>query len=288
MGAKINNEGTEAGDVARRKSLMVGDLEGKLGMLQGKMKEEEELRAQLEIEVSHSASSKKQIIKGQKQLERELTRVEALIDKAKMTNEDIAVVRGVIKAELAQLRAMLQTPAGHVPAEKRKLTKEELEEREVARSIFNNFDFDESGFISAEELQYLCYDYGYYLSDMDSRVAMEGLDKNGTGRLYYEDFYLWWKNEDRFHNLGLDDKELARRKQVVELWQEMDDNENGVVEKEEFGRFYDAAGKLMPKLKKVKKWDCFEAMDKDGDGIIEFNECIDYLVEMKLLKSSFM
>ena len=68
-------------------------------------------------------------------MEAELSKVETLVDKAmiilgmisdclmivsnfigcltdrKMTNEDIAVVRGVIKAELAQLRSMLRTRA---------------------------------------------------------------------------------------------------------------------------------------------------------------------------------
>lgn len=188
-----------------------------------------------------------------------------------------------MKTQLEQLRVMLEKPSGLTPLDARILSPEQREAQEVARSIFNNFDFDESGYISAEELQYLCYDYGYYLSDMDSKIAMKTLDPHGTGQMYFDDFLTWWQKEERFTHLGLDDKELARRKQVVEMWQEMDTNENGVVEKEEFGRFYDAACQLMPKLKKIKKWDCFSAMDTDGDEIIEFNECIEFLVEQKML-----
>jgi len=157
-----------------------------------------------------------------------------------------------------------------------------------ARGVFNNFDFDGSGSIDPAKLQYLCYEYGYYISDSDSCVAMANLDPTITGRLCFRDFLKWWQQDDRFLKLGLDNQELAKRKQVVELWQEMDDNENGVVEREGFSPFYDAACKLIPELREVQqKWDCFDAMDK-GDGIIEFNDCIDYLVEMKLLKSSFM
>merc|ERR1711964_851830 len=78
MSAKINQEGTG-------KSELVGSMEDKLAALQAKMADETQLRSQLEVQVGHTMSSKKQVMKNQKQLEAELTKVDGLLTKKNMT-----------------------------------------------------------------------------------------------------------------------------------------------------------------------------------------------------------
>lgn len=70
--------------------------------------------------------------------------------------------------------------------------------RPLVRIVFEKYDKSNSGSISIEELQELCYDFGTYLSTDDLRVAMRELDKDGDGCLQYEEFMVWWRTNDRF------------------------------------------------------------------------------------------
>jgi Ca2+-binding EF-hand superfamily protein len=65
-------------------------------------------------------------------------------------------------------------------------------ERFDVQRIFERYDADGSGAISARELQLLCADLGVHLSKREVKDALKKLDKDGSASLSFEEFFPWW------------------------------------------------------------------------------------------------
>ena len=65
-------------------------------------------------------------------------------------------------------------------------------ERFDVQRIFERYDADGSGAISARELQLLCADLGVHLSKREVKDALKKLDKDGSATLSFEEFFPWW------------------------------------------------------------------------------------------------
>ena len=75
--------------------------------------------------------------------------------------------------------------------------------------IFEQYDSDGSGAISAHELQLLCADLGVHLSKREVREALKKLDKDGSASLSFDEFFPWWQQAS-YTPLGLHPLRPAR------------------------------------------------------------------------------
>jgi len=57
----------------------------------------------------------------------------------------------------------------------------------LSKIIFNKYDTDSSGTITATEFKYMAYDLGYYISDNELEIAIKTVDSSGTGAITYDD-----------------------------------------------------------------------------------------------------
>ena len=95
-------------------------------------------------------------------------------------------------------------------------------------------DKDGSGTIDAEELTEMVYDQGYFLSDEEVAAAVVLLDKDGSGKIEYPEFKLWWAKDKRFEFLQLGEDKLKVIQQLTEYFKYFDKNSNGKLSREEF------------------------------------------------------
>lgn len=79
----------------------------------------------------------------------------------------------------------------------------------------DKYDADNSGSISADELQNLCYEYGHFITREQTEIAVMTLDASGDKQIGYDEFLQWWKSDDRFGQLLLDDAALQRRQNTA-------------------------------------------------------------------------
>jgi Ca2+-binding EF-hand superfamily protein len=62
----------------------------------------------------------------------------------------------------------------------------------AVKKVFESFDKDKSGYIDLKELAAMCTELGKKISDDQAAAAMQQLDKNGDGRVTFDEFALWW------------------------------------------------------------------------------------------------
>ena len=76
----------------------------------------------------------------------------------------------------------------------RKLTelKRSLGSSEVVKSKFDEMDKDNSGTLDSKELAVLCKELGSELDHNELVAALSTMDKDGDGKITYEEFYGWW------------------------------------------------------------------------------------------------
>ena len=143
----------------------------------------------------------------------------------------------------------------------------------TTRKIFDKYDKDKSGSISADEFKHLVSDLGYHLSDNDLQEAIKKLDKNNDKKIHFDEFSAWWQSEDRF-------KKLHGHGEKVESWskcfKELDKNHSGVLDGDEIKHLH---AELSKKGVTDKSLDAFSAeIDTNKNGKISFNEYIDWLL----------
>merc|ERR1711907_233086 len=110
----------------------------------------------------------------------------------------------------------------------------------TSRIIFNKYDKDGSEQIDAEEFKFMCRDLGHELTEEQEKFAILKIDKSGTGKISYDDFLVWWKEEDKWEALGLDDDELLQLSMLLTEFQVFDSNDDGVVDHAEFTEMYES------------------------------------------------
>eukprot|EP01126_Amoeba_proteus_P025928 TRINITY_DN2574_c0_g1_i1.p1 TRINITY_DN2574_c0_g1~~TRINITY_DN2574_c0_g1_i1.p1 ORF type:complete len:173 (-),score=28.06 TRINITY_DN2574_c0_g1_i1:69-542(-) len=139
--------------------------------------------------------------------------------------------------------------------------------------IFNKFDTNKDGSLGTNELRNLCYSLGHYLSDEELLHATTILDTNQDGFISVEEFKYWW-NTTRWSSF-LDDP--AKGEQVTEiaaLFASADEDGNGVLDEEEFTRFWET-NHLATKLGKSRS-ECMAEVDSNQSATICFNEFVEW------------
>jgi len=91
----------------------------------------------------------------------------------------------------------------------------------LSKRVFDKYDNNKSGKISASEFHNLCYEMGYFLSDKERELAIMQIDtyvwdlrvlfnpwfpRSGDGEIGYNEFLRFWQNDKRFEALQLDEE----------------------------------------------------------------------------------
>lgn len=66
-----------------------------------------------------------------------------------------------------------------------------LNDGQIAQKFYS-YDKDNDGYIDAKELNTLCTELGYGLSESELTTALFILDKNDDGKISMEEFKSWW------------------------------------------------------------------------------------------------
>eukprot|EP01027_Heterolobosea_sp_BB2_P021515 GEZU01030953.1.p1 GENE.GEZU01030953.1~~GEZU01030953.1.p1 ORF type:complete len:126 (-),score=46.43 GEZU01030953.1:31-408(-) len=97
----------------------------------------------------------------------------------------------------------------------------------VVKSIFQKYDHDNSGHISTSEFHSLCYDLGYYLSEDEVAAVLVMLDKNNDKTVSFNEFFEWWKNNDKFR--CIDEGKVELLKSAVDMFRKYDVDNSGSI-----------------------------------------------------------
>ena len=125
---------------------------------------------------------------------------------------------------------------------------------EHVRSVFRNFDLDDSGAIDRYEFSRACERLSPTMSPEDIEDALSIIDADGDGDITYEEFKKWWNSD---HAVTL------RENADAEIGKVNDIDEIALVTTWEATR---------ARLEKEKLHRAFASIDEDGSGLIDFSE----------------
>jgi Ca2+-binding EF-hand superfamily protein len=140
------------------------------------------------------------------------------------------------------------------------------------------------GTISRDELRSLCYDMGYYLSNDELEWACTLIDKDGNGKIDYQEFADWWRTSSRFEHLRLPN---AHQTQLIchiaEIFRSYDKHNHGVLNKKEFEKMRKDLVRHHIINEHEHQACQFEDIDRGHDGTINFNELIAWFKDVGVL-----
>ena len=139
------------------------------------------------------------------------------------------------------------------------LTEQQLEE---FREVFNLFDKDGGGTISASELGTVMRTLGQNPSELEVETMIREVDKDGNGEIDFEEFCKLMVRQ-------MEQNEPAE--ELVEVFRLFDKDNNGQIDWYDLGVAFKSIGEKVPDedLKEM-----IEEHDHDGDKALNFNEFV--------------
>ena len=106
----------------------------------------------------------------------------------------------------------------------------------VLKSLFTKYDKDGSGQLNREELKGLFVDdLGLSKDQAESYAYL--LDKDGNGKVSFDEFNQWLQSGERFKNVN-DKSRYYRLKKAVELFKSYDKDGSGALDRGEFEKLF--------------------------------------------------
>lgn len=150
--------------------------------------------------------------------------------------------------------------------------------------MFNKYDSNGDGTIDKDEFHDMCYALGHYLDGETFEVAWTEVEADGSGSISYDEFATWWSSDDRWAHLQLSDEEIANLAQVHSYFKYYDIENSGQLNKDEFRGVYNY---MKESGYDVNSFDAvLNEIDTSGDGLINYNEFIVWMVEVGVLVNS--
>ncbi|KAI9298311.1 hypothetical protein K502DRAFT_322839 [Neoconidiobolus thromboides FSU 785] len=139
----------------------------------------------------------------------------------------------------------------------------ELNEQQTkqAKDIFNQFDTDKSGKISADELKNMLPKLGVDLDDAGIKKMLSSADKDQNGEVDFEEFK---KIAGGMFAVDVDEEEDNRK-----TFDEFDTDKDGHINKVEFAKAMRADD---PEIEQEEIDGIFAETDDNGDGLISYDE----------------
>ena len=155
--------------------------------------------------------------------------------------------------------------------------------KSVMRITFDKYA-NEEGKLGKDEFTKFCYNMGHYLEGQAFEAAWIVLDADGNGTVSFDEFQDWWKQDDRWTHLQLSDEELTNLHMVHEYFKYYDTGNLGYLNAEQFEACYQYMLQSGFALKQFSH--CVQEIDKDGDGVINYNEFVHWMINMGVLSIS--
>mmetsp|Transcript_5980 Transcript_5980/g.6524 ORF Transcript_5980/g.6524 Transcript_5980/m.6524 type:complete len:158 (-) Transcript_5980:100-573(-) len=143
----------------------------------------------------------------------------------------------------------------------------------VIKSHFKKYDTDGSNEISWKEFCSLCYDLGMYVNEVQAQAIMRTMDKDHNSSVQFDEFLKWWQTTDKFKMLDFEANPQILK--AIEYFQQYDTDRTGKLGIEEYKKLCFSLGQTFKSEQFYK--DGLKALDKNGDGQIDFNEFMDWL-----------
>lgn len=135
------------------------------------------------------------------------------------------------------------------------------EEESILEEAFNLFDKDGSGTICTTEFGMVLRAIGFNPSDKEINEFVKQLDKNGSGRLEFNEFRDFYKDYKRKHKNGPEAIENA--------FKLFDKNGNGYIEASELKLILSRCGQS---ISDSEVMEMIDVADIDKDGKINYKE----------------
>jgi len=112
-------------------------------------------------------------------------------------------------------------------------------------TVFRRIDVDKEG-MNMRRVAQLARAFGVELSQTESETAFEEMDQNGDGSCEFEEFYQWWMGPSLIARIVKDSVAAGARKQLKEVFEKIDLDGNGTLEKKEVARAFKDLGAELP------------------------------------------
>lgn len=138
------------------------------------------------------------------------------------------------------------------------------------KSLFQKYDVNDDGSLNKDELYALMEnEFGLTVDQINAYHWV--LDKNGDGRLSFEEFKCWMVSDERFRCVD-DTSRFMLMISAIELFEKYDTDKNRTLDRSEFKLlFLDCGGKI-ENLSVALSF-----LDKDKNGVISFYEFLKWL-----------
>mmetsp|Transcript_23337 Transcript_23337/g.65558 ORF Transcript_23337/g.65558 Transcript_23337/m.65558 type:complete len:171 (+) Transcript_23337:165-677(+) len=160
-------------------------------------------------------------------------------------------------------------------------------QKKVSEIVFEKYDTDGNGTINGEEFRFACYDMGHHMSEEQLAVALHKVDRNGDGSISYAEWLEWWRANNRFGALKLEEKELAFVTEAVSYFRYFDKDNSGALSHDEFPLLHadllkNGYGAHIPADPSA----ALKALDTSNDSEIDLFEYVQWLVKIGQFKPS--
>ncbi|KAJ3393194.1 Calcium-dependent secretion activator 2 [Entophlyctis sp. JEL0112] len=118
---------------------------------------------------------------------------------------------------------------------------------------------------------------GYFLTDQELSLDIKLLDVDGNGTLSYDEFIKWWKKDDRFLSLQLNEEEIEKLNKYLAHFKRFDKDGSGIIDIREFKSLY--ADLVKRKLAKKSLMATMQDLDFNKDGKVSFNEYVQWALK---------
>eukprot|EP00188_Purpureofilum_apyrenoidigerum_P003737 Plantae.Rhodophyta-Purpureofilum_apyrenoidigerum.ctg39791.p1 GENE.Plantae.Rhodophyta-Purpureofilum_apyrenoidigerum.ctg39791~~Plantae.Rhodophyta-Purpureofilum_apyrenoidigerum.ctg39791.p1 ORF type:complete len:160 (+),score=49.14 Plantae.Rhodophyta-Purpureofilum_apyrenoidigerum.ctg39791:112-591(+) len=140
-------------------------------------------------------------------------------------------------------------------------------------TIFKTYDKNNSKGLDVSELRSLAYDLGYRLSDEELDLAIKILDRDGSGEIEFDEFYRYWLKSSHFKKIKFE--RIDQMKTAVAIFKRHDRQMRGYIDAPQFQALVKDLG--MSAMSAERAQQAVRELDKNKDGVINFNEYIDWL-----------
>lgn len=135
-----------------------------------------------------------------------------------------------------------------------------------AKSVFDEFDKDKSGEISALELGTALRLLGLNPTEKEIQDLIDEIDKNGNGMIEFDEFMAFLKKSYK--------KPDEVKTDLKKAFQVFDLNGDGFISREELQKVLTKMGE---KLTDKEVDEMMKKADKNGDGKIDYDEYVDMM-----------
>jgi len=147
----------------------------------------------------------------------------------------------------------------------------------LAKVAFKKFDVDGNGWIDESEFFDMALELGYYFDQRELKEAWQLVDLNGNNKITFDEFVAFWKSENRFQALKLDENKRTKVNQLQEYFNFFDHDKDGKISPEEFRGLHE--NMLHTGYTSVTNFEeSMAELDLDHDGFIHFNEFLRYSI----------